>query len=123
LQDAPDWIDKLLSPVNTFFDAVYNAVNGTLTFGENVTAQSKVVEFRTLGTYTSDAWTDIKVQKTIPGRVQGVLLMQIVKDSSYHEPMTSGVSIDWLEIGGEVVIKFVTGLENSTLYKLSVLII
>ena len=32
LQEAPDWVEKLIYPINLFFDSVYRALNGRLTF-------------------------------------------------------------------------------------------
>jgi len=39
------WIGKLITPINTFFQQVTSALNGQLTFGENISGQSREMEF------------------------------------------------------------------------------
>ena len=39
--EAPAWIEKLLQPINTYFDAIYNAMQGKTTFEENFQSQMK----------------------------------------------------------------------------------
>lgn len=123
IKDAPDWIQRLLVPINTFFDAIYNALAHNLTFSENFLSQEKVLMFRTKSTYYAGDFDQISFPKSIGKKVSGVFLMQIKKEASYYTPILNGVFVDWTEINGNVVIGYVTGLEALTSYTLRVLVI
>ncbi len=51
LQDAPSWIDKLISPINSFFEDLYFALNKNITFRENIAAQIREIDFETSSDY------------------------------------------------------------------------
>lgn len=49
--DAPAWVDRLLYPLNKFFEGVYAALNQNLTFTENLATGLVSLEFETPATY------------------------------------------------------------------------
>jgi len=139
VKEAPPWIEKILYPVNSFFENVYQALSKNITFRENIASQIKELEFETLAGYTGDAdapgvtphvkWRPITFPKTIRTRADGVILLQIVdlgpisgKLSSYR-PIEGDVCLDWIENNGEIVIGLIRGLTASKGYRLRVLVI
>lgn len=122
IPEAPGWIVRLLSPINTFFDAVYNALNGQLTFVENIKSQIRTVSFTTASDYTSGNFPAVKFPNLLKTRVSGLLLLQVQLESDNFTPLTSAVSVDWREVNQEVVINYVSGLANSNTYLAKVLV-
>lgn len=51
--DQKDWIPKLFYIVNRFITDVITAVNGGLTFGENITGTEKLLDFTFISLSTS----------------------------------------------------------------------
>jgi hypothetical protein len=45
IPEAPSWVEKIIYPVNLFFDSVYRALNGSLTMPENIVGQIKEISF------------------------------------------------------------------------------
>lgn len=124
--EAPDWIEKLTYPINTFFDAVYNALNKNLTFGDNITSEIKEFTFTTLSTYVGTAATfeAIEFVRSIKSAPKGVILLQIYKfGSATYSPIEGDVYLDWNETNGTVTIGLIRGLAASTKYTLRVLVI
>ena len=125
LKDAPEWSNKLLQQINTFFEAIYNAVNGGLSFGENVTSTIRDINFTTPSDYASGNFTNLTFERGFDSAAKGVVLLQIIKNSSggSHAVIRNGVSIDWLDDSGVITIYNVSGLENSTTYDMRVMVI
>jgi len=124
LPDAPDWIDKLLYPVNKFFEDVFNALNRNLEFVDNVTGQKKDVTFKTLSTYvsTSATFETLEFPRTLKRKPTGLLLLQIIQDEDNHTPIETAPYIDWLDENGTIRIFLVTGLVASKTYNMRVLL-
>jgi hypothetical protein len=103
---------------------VYTALSGNLTFGENIASQSKQLTFETSTTYSAGDFTAISFPKTIRNRAEGVLLMRIYENGvSNYSPILNAVYIDWYEDAGNIVIGYVTGLQDSTSYTLKLMVI
>ena len=122
-KDSPEWLAKLLVPNNTFFDAVYNAINGELTFVENIKAQTHSVNFITPSNYGCSNFTAYAFDNNLGKPVSAVWLMRITKVADIYASINNGVHIDWQEINGQIQINFVSGLEASTQYKLKVMVL
>lgn len=45
IPEAPNWLDKLLFPLNQFMDSVSTAMRGKLTFGDNFYCEIKEYDF------------------------------------------------------------------------------
>lgn len=56
--DVPQWVDRLLSPLNQFIEQVGIAVTGRLTFGDNIAG--KIIE----QSFTHDTALEVNVQDT-----------------------------------------------------------
>lgn len=124
LKDAPSWIERLLYPINLVFDALYIALNKGLTFQENINSTIRELDFTTESTYiSSKAWVPIRFTHGLRTRPYAVLLCQIFENEGVTTPITEPVYVDWIEINGQIVINFITGLTNDKTYKIRVLVL
>lgn len=122
IKDAPSWFDPFLTQINTFFSAVYDALNGQVTFVDNITAQVKDLTFTTLATYSSDDWQSFSFKSSLRKKATGLLILDLTQEAESYTPVKQAVSLDWTELNGNIVIGFVSGLENETTYHLRVLL-
>tara|TARA_R100000152_G_C6745369_1_gene169010 strand:- start:329 stop:757 length:429 start_codon:yes stop_codon:yes gene_type:complete len=125
LQEAPDWVEKLIYPINLFFDSVYRALNGRLTLSDNILGKQKETTFQVQSAYDgadTDKWDVIKFQSDLGSRVRGLYLMQITEqsDTGNFVPIGKSVFIDWEDENGTIKINYITGLTASKKYQLRV---
>jgi len=131
IKEAPQWVERLILPINSFFETVYNALTKNITLHENISAQIKELEFNTLSTYNGsvDEWEELKFPKTIKHRANAVLLAQIIDQGPIGENLTSyrpiefSVYVDWQESNEEIIIGLIYGLEESRSYKVRLIVI
>ena len=120
LKDAPSWIDKLIYILNLFMDSVYSALNKNLTFGDNIRAQIKTFQI-TAGTTADLNIFSFQTSITNPA---GVILMNIVDTQGNYTVITSATSIpSWHYISGKLYIDSITGLTDTHVYNITVLVI
>lgn len=130
VKEAPPWVDKLLYPINSFFETVFSGLSKNLTFSENIACQIKEIEFNTTGTYDGTAanWVNLKFNKTIKTKAQGVWLLQIIDlgnigtPLSSYRPIEGDVCIDWMEDNGQIIIGLIRGLAASKTYSVRFLV-
>jgi len=121
--DAPPWLERLLSPINQFFEQIYTTLNKNLTFGDNISSQIRDLEFKTTANYSStNEWTVLEFESGLKTKVKGVLLAQIQVKSASYVPIVDSVSLFWREESGSVKITFISGLNDSTSYTTRVLV-
>jgi hypothetical protein len=125
LPEAPEWIDKVIYPINLFFDSVYRALNGRLTSPENIVGQVKEMRFQVIPTYDgtdTDKWDIQKFQSTLGGLAKSLQLMQIteVADNGNFVPIANDIFIDWEDENRIIKIHYITGLTASKKYLLRV---
>lgn len=121
LKDAPEWIDRLIQPINLFFESVYSALNRNLTLGDNVTAQIKNFTITAGAAATDNTFSFLFSIATKP---RGVLVISCVQDEPVYTPLTGAVTVpSWRVNGDQVVIESITGLTNTKKYSISVLVI
>lgn len=125
LTEAPDWIGKMLYPINQVFETVYNTLNKNLTFADNFLSFQKSVQFTTKSTYNAGAW-DV-IQFAIPNnfnvKVLGVLILNLKPVDTTLIAGSSPTSLVWSEVNRVVQIDWIAGLSNSTTYNLTVVVI
>lgn len=116
-QDFPSqtaWIDKLLAPLNRFFDSVYTALNKGLTFRENMVAQVKELTFREdASTYPIQFSWELRSQPT------DLLITRVVTQSGSNP--TAAVWPRWSFDGSSVSIEDITGLSSGSEYKIRII--
>lgn len=118
IQNAPPWVFPMLSIYNTFNQAVYDALNGNLTYSENVRCQIKELTFRTLQTYNSGDWDILQFVCPLKVKPVGLTLLQIYRTDNVV--ILQPVFVNWQYVNGNIVLPWITGLENATEYTLRV---
>jgi hypothetical protein len=119
IKEAPGWVDRMLLPINSFFDTMFSALSRNLTFSENIACQIKEIEF----TYTG-SWVDVTFAKTLKTKASGcwvIDLRDITTDN--YAAITAATGFQWLEGDGEILIKQLPGLTASHKYRLKVIVI
>lgn len=109
-EDFPEqkgWIAKLLQPLNSFFDSVYNALNKNLTFADNFKAMVKTVTVDN----TQATFSPIHVASTI-GRPAGLWVVGLVDKAGQPATVRGAVSVDWTYVNGTISINRVGGLRT-----------
>ena len=119
MKDAPSWIDRLLFPLNQFLDSVYRALNGQIDFVDNIKAQRYSIQI-TAG--ASAASNTFKFKPTLKKRPEFILSTVFRKDVNYA-PIGSAVYLDWYYDGEFVQVSSITGLTNTYVYSISLLVI
>lgn len=118
---APDWFDRAISVLNSFMRDVYAALNGQLTFGQNVAGMLKEFKLVAGAAAANNTFTFTHDLKKKP---EGVTIQQLTAVSGNYSPVTSAVSLSWrLNDNQEIVIDAITGLTNGTTYNIRVLVI
>lgn len=125
VREAPSWIEKILYPINTFFEQVYNTLNRNVGFRDNIRCQIKSFSFRTTSAYdgTVANFTTITFLSTIPGSAEGVILLDIKKNTDNFSAIEGDVYLQWQDINGVIEIPLIRGLAASTTYNVKVLVI
>lgn len=112
VQEAPNWIVKLLHPINNFFQAIYIALANNLTFQDNFKA--KIYEIQVDGLTTN---LEIPLPENLP-TITGVLILSVIGDN-----ITSTPGVVWNQVGKSLIINKFLGLDVNTAYILKILVI
>jgi hypothetical protein len=120
IKEAPDWISQLLLPLNKVLQSQYSALDGNLTFQQNISAQIKSLTFTTGSTYPAN-FVPMSFPVTLKTTPMGCLKLSCI--SIPYETITNAVDIDWVNSNGTLYINNVTGLSPSTQYQLTVLVV
>jgi hypothetical protein len=120
LKDAPAWTDRLLYPINLFFDSVYRGLNKSLTFAENVDSQE--LTFTLIAGATPQDNTN-KFLVTMKSKPTGLLTKSVTLQAGNYTPIGAAVFVEWYYDSGSVFITSITGLTNGSTYYFSLLLI
>jgi len=116
--------EKLLYPVNTFMESVYQLFEGNIEFGVNIKSQTKTLTFTTESDYTSaQNFVPIKFINSLNTVVTGVTMLRIFKTQDIEAVITSAVSIQWSPKQNDVSLNYVSGLADSTQYTIVLFIL
>lgn len=126
LRDAPDWINNLLYPLNTFMEAVYSALDANLTLGDNVAGAVSTISFTTRTDYLTaspltDGFVTQNVSNPLKYKPRAVIVGQVIETEKF-KTITDPVNIHWDYLNGSIRIKYVTGLEVSKKYEINLLV-
>ena len=113
---APDWIDRLLYPINSFFDSVYTALNKTLTFADNITSQTEKIVLTAGAAATDNTYEFPLRMKKRPEFME----WNVVKKDVNYSPIGAAIFIEWQYDGVNVNITSITGLTNGVQYNITV---
>jgi len=119
-QDAPDWINGILSVMNQFMEEIYQSYNRNLTIPENVAGQIKTLDVVTTSTYTSGNFAEIRFSSELKRRMTILLIGQVVQSD---DPTTkyNYCFPSWEDNNGTIVVRFISGLADSKKYKITFL--
>ncbi len=121
--ESPAWFGRFLSTINSFFENVVLALNGRLTFEDNIQSQTKTLGFTTSSTYISgNDFPVLKFQTLLPVKAQALLILQIQKDDDITDSIFNGVTPHWFQTELEINISHISGLEDSTDYTVRLLL-
>lgn len=113
LKSAPDWVGRLIDPVNSFMESVYTALNKNITLYDNISSFVKEVTYRTPATYPTGV-DNVSFLNELRTRATGVVILQAFDNATYT-PVSIG-NIAWIEDASGIVIYPVTGLQASKTY-------
>jgi len=127
MPNSPDWIDPLLTQLNSFMGSVYRALDNDITVNDNIAASLKQISFTTRSDYTSaspveNGFEVQKIANPLRKKPVGVMLVKTV-DLTHYKTITNPVNIYWDFLDGYINVKYVTGLIDSNKYELNLLII
>lgn len=120
--DVPDWISRLLAPLNLVLQALYTALNHAITFQENI--QCQVKEFNLVaGVAATDNTFDFML--TLPTKPTGLWLITALRTDGIAESFTTPVfpSWTWDSTANAIRISSITGLTSTKQYLLRVIVI
>ncbi len=129
VREAPDWIELLIGPMNTFMQGVWIALSGNLTIGENILGQQKTMRFRTGADYgdpleDNHGFTAFSFKHSLRSRKPtSVLIGQVWDEDNIGTPIYDPVSLSWSEANGNVTISYITGLAVSSNYTATFLVL
>lgn len=125
LPDLPDSIGGLIQPINSFMESVWNGLNKTLTFSDNFQSFQKSLEFTTGAAYTAGTWETLvfAIPDSFKVRVSGVLVLQLLPQDMADVVNVSGLYVAWQEVERTIQIPWIGGLDDSTTYNVSFLVV
>ena len=127
LRDAPDWVNFLLYPLNSFMESVYSALDANLTLGDNIAGcGSCTLSFKTRSDYSTalvkkDGWELQTLSNPIRYKPTNVVIGNIIEKEGFSV-ITEPVNVFWDYLNGSIRVKYITGLQDSTKYEISLLI-
>lgn len=113
LKNAPDWVGRLIDPVNSFMESVYTALNKNITLYDNISSFIKEVTYKTPATYPTGV-ENVSFLNELRTRATGVVILQAYENATYT-PVSIG-NIAWVESTAGIVIYPVTGLAPDKTY-------
>lgn len=116
-EEAPEWFGKFLEQLNPFLLAVTDALNGKLSLVENIQAQVSTINIQTNSTGTFRPATI-----TVPGWKPKVVMYLGAMKASNNTPSVLG-DMAWRLVNTGVEVNGFDGLELSTKYKITILLI
>lgn len=125
LKGSPDWVTQLLTPINSFFESVYSALDKNLTLGDNLSGNIVSIKVNTKTTYgtipLADNWEIISTTNPLKIRPRSVVLGQIVETEKFST-LTSPIQIHWDYLNNSIRVRYISGLAASTKYDINLLV-
>jgi hypothetical protein len=112
IQDAPEWIDQIIDPLNSFMQTVYQALNKNIN-DDNLTSQVKEITYITTAAYPTQEVIEFK--STLKVKATGLQILQIIEKGTYT-PAAGPCYVPWVDNNGTIQISSITGLSASKTY-------
>ena len=122
-KEAPEWFTRFLYLLNNFANAIYVAINKSLTFQENIRSLIKEVNFTTLATYSTGDFTAISFPNPLGVKPIGMTIQFISTADYIPIKKVEGQAVSWSEENNVITINYVSGLDDSEAYIIRVLVI
>jgi hypothetical protein len=125
VKDAPDWINKIIDPLNNFMETVYNILNGNVNFRNHIACNLREIEVITLPTYDEtnmDTFRTVRFPSGLRTRAYGLHLVAVREIGGNYTPITKPIFINWFENQGEIVIPLIVGLKPETRYIMNLMV-
>ena len=120
IKDAPSWIDRLLYPINLFFDSVYRGLNHSLTFQDNIDSQE--ISFQ-LTAGAAAVNNTAKFTVSMKNKPTGLILKNATLVAGNYTPIGQPVFVEWYYEDGYINITAISGLTVGSIYNLLILLI
>lgn len=116
-REAPNWIDKLIVTLNIFMSAIYYALDGQLTFTDNVRSVLKTFTLTAASTASGNT-----IKLPLPNwKPTGVMIIQVLDNSG--DTLLAAPGVSWA-IGQNVInIQAIHGLTAGHKYTVTLLIV
>lgn len=118
VDDAPDYIQSLISPINLFFLQTYQALS-TLSIGQNLIGKIFTFDLVTSSLYPT-VFSPVTFRWGIQKNAQSIIIGQIVPKGNFEiikDPITVS---SWLQNGNDITLYHITGLAASKTYTVTV---
>jgi hypothetical protein len=123
-KDIPVWVDNLLSPLNSFIEQVYAAFDRNLTLPNNVSSQIELIEFTTKSGYSSSQdFDELSIKRRIPRYATFAFVGNVIDYTNPQKKFTTPIFLSWNDDNGIIKIRYISGLDNLTKYKIYILIL
>lgn len=109
IPESPEWIDKLIDPMNRFFELVYIAMNRKLTIEENISG-----EFHTADLTAEELPYEFSID--IGRKPSAVFIAQIYEKKDDQKAATSPHVVDWKISNVGIKVVSITNLTPNTRY-------
>jgi hypothetical protein len=119
LKDAPNWVNPLIDTINNFMELVYGALNGNITYSENISCFTREITYRTTSSYPVEE--NIEFTNTLKTKTTGVQVLQAFERQTYA-PAPGPVYVPWVENNGSIVVSSITGLAANKTYTIRLLV-
>lgn len=122
-QNLPPFVDPLLRLLNQDLAALSSLLAGGLLLPGNVSAFVKELEVRTLATYTSGAFTEVRFATGLRRKLVEVRVAQAIDRDDPEAVLSGSLRVHWIEDAGDVRVRWIDGLDASKRYWLRFLVI
>ena len=126
IPDSPEWFDKVLTPLNIFFESIYGALNKDITFSENISCNIKELTITTPAAYVTNVVASTPLtQFTNPlrNKPQGVITLALFETNLPFGALSIPHSVEWTFLNEKIQITHISGLTAKVKYTLRILII
>lgn len=122
--NADEATKALVAQLNTTQATLYSALQGRLTLPDNITSQTRVIQFTTAADYTANnTFAMLTFDRTFSFRATHLILTQCINTNSPYAKLIGDPSCtNWQDVNGQIQIYYIPGLQNGTPYQITVLL-
>lgn len=113
-------VGPIIEAFNSFAEAVYQALNKSITFNENISSFIKEITYKTTSTYP--IVDTVEFTNELKTKAIGIIPLQVVNRADYTAA-DGPIYIPWTENSGIISVNSITGLVANKTYTVRMLII